>query len=104
MNPLSNLPPGVTNNDIERQAGTDFNRPTQKILELILSIPCLESRVDINSFVENGQFNPKDFFKCMRGMSHGEYVCGLFILNVWNPADAKRKYKFCDKKRNHIRP
>lgn len=61
---------------------------TEKIFKLINHFPCLRSKV------ENWQvkkFDPDLFLEIMTGASHGEHLCALFIVNVWNPAYAKKK-------------
>ena len=59
--------------------------PTQ-ITQLIRSFPCLRSKLP-NYAPE--PFDPDAFHELIGPWSHGERLCALFILNVWNPLYAK---------------
>jgi hypothetical protein len=37
------------------------------------------------------QFDPDRFFDRIKFMSGAEFACGIFLLNVWNPAEASIK-------------
>jgi len=60
--------------------------PTTQILALIESFPCLKKKLAGWSPKE---FDADVFYKMMDGWSHGEFLCGVFILNVWNPGHAR---------------
>ena len=64
-----------------------MERPTQIILRLARSFPCLERK--LRSWHPT-EFDPDQFYEIMTGASHGEVLCALFVLNVWNPADARK--------------
>jgi hypothetical protein len=59
--------------------------PTAQILELIASFPCLRNKV---RHYQPIQFDADHFWKLFAGASHGERLCALFILNIWNPGYA----------------
>lgn len=80
--------------------------PTNYILSLIRSFPCLRHKVTINTCTtqedtthckDDGQtarltelqFDADRFMRCFDTASKGERLCALFIVNVWNPAYAK---------------
>lgn len=62
--------------------------PTQKIMGLIRTIPCLSKRY---KGWNPEEFDPEAFYSLTIGMSHGEKLCALFILNVWNPSYARQR-------------
>ncbi len=61
--------------------------PSEHILEIARSFPCLEAK--LREWHPN-EFKPDHFRTMMAGWSHGEILCGLFILSLWNPAEAKQ--------------
>jgi hypothetical protein len=66
--------------------------PTEYILNLAREFPCLKAKFGNWS---PSEFDPDKFFTMLAGASHGEMLCGLFVLNVWNPGDAATKgWKF----------
>ena len=62
--------------------------PTEKILRIIGEFPCLRKKVGTWRPVE---FDADEFYAMLAGASHGEILCGLFVLNVWNPGYANTK-------------
>jgi hypothetical protein len=62
--------------------------PTDYILRLARSFPCLRSKI---MDYRPAKFDPDAFHALMDAWSHGERLCGLFVLNVWNPVAAKSK-------------
>ena len=62
--------------------------PTEKILAIIRSFPCLRGRF---GQWRPKEFKPDEFWKGTAGMSHGELLCAQFILNVWNSHYAQAK-------------
>lgn len=66
--------------------------PSQYIFALINEFPCLVSKM---RGWRDAEFDPDKFYAFTRGWSHGEKLCALFVLNVWNPGYAKqKKWKF----------
>ena len=65
-----------------------MERPTDKILKLARSFPCLERKL---CGWNPAEFDPDRFYRMMSGWSHGEQCCAMFVLNVWCPSDAKAK-------------
>jgi hypothetical protein len=65
-----------------------MNKPTATVLEIARAFPCLEAKLRC---CKPKEFNPDLFRSMMAGWSHGEILCGMFVLNVWNPVDAKQK-------------
>ena len=70
--------------------------PTDYIFTLINSFPCLRSKVKHLNVTEPHPLRPEEytfdadrFHRSMAGWSSGERLCGLFILNVWNPGYAR---------------
>jgi hypothetical protein len=64
------------------------NKPAKTILALIRTFPCLEKKL---RDWKPTDFDPDKLWPMMDGWSHGEILCGIFILNVWNPGYAKQK-------------
>lgn len=64
------------------------DRPTRLILEILRSFPCLRAK-----FGEwnPSKFRPDTFAAMLAGGSHGEILCGLFVLNIWNRSEANEK-------------
>jgi hypothetical protein len=62
--------------------------PSEKILNLIRSFPCLERKL---RDWHPKTFQPEPFYAMASGWSHGEQLCANFLLNVWNPGEAKEK-------------
>jgi len=56
------------------------------IVELVHSFPCLRGKYA--HLTPKNWASPK-FMHALRGASEGEYLAGLFIMNVWDPANAK---------------
>jgi hypothetical protein len=65
-----------------------MENPTEKILRIARSFPCLEKKL---AGWNPPAFDPDKFFQMMGGASHGEWLCAMFILNVWDPGGAKLK-------------
>ena len=65
-----------------------MDKPTQKILRLARSFPCLVAKLRNWNPTE---FDPDEFYVKFTGASHVEWLCALFVLNVWNPGDARQK-------------
>lgn len=65
-----------------------MDRATEKILRIARSFPCLEKKLQNWHPTE---FDPDQFYARMDGASHVEGLCALFVLAVWNPADARTK-------------
>jgi hypothetical protein len=63
--------------------------PDRIIWDLILSFPCLKPKFCTGPW--KGGFDPDKLFSAADYWSSGERLCVLFILNVWNPGDAKSK-------------
>lgn len=57
-------------------------------LEIARSFPCLQRKIRNWSPKE---FQPDAFQALASGWSHGEQLCVLFVLNVWNSDYAKEK-------------
>ena len=65
-----------------------MHKSTQTILRLARSFPCLHAKLrDWNPT----EFDPDQFYQKLTGASHGEWLCGLFVLNVWSQANARQK-------------
>ena len=62
-------------------------KATKIIVELIKSFPCLRKKLGSNWAPY--EFEPHLFRNMMDCWSHGEWMCGMFVLNVWNPGYAK---------------
>lgn len=62
--------------------------PIEYIWSLAYSFPCLRSKLPAK---RPDTFDPDAFYGRMCGWSHGEFRCGLFVLNVWNPYAARSK-------------
>jgi hypothetical protein len=75
-------------NPSEQKSSQLADRPTQKIMAIANSFPCLRIKIDDYRPVS---FDPDTFWRLMRGASPGERLCALFVLNVWNPSYAARK-------------
>jgi hypothetical protein len=65
-----------------------MKNPTEYIMQLIYEFPCLVKKVQPWIPME---FDPDKFHSMLTGSSHGERLCGLFVLNVWNPGYATSK-------------
>ena len=61
-------------------------KPTKTILELARTFPCLDIKL---RRWNPREFDSDNFAAMMSGWSHGEKLCGLFVLNVWDPERAK---------------
>jgi len=59
-----------------------MENPTEKILRIARSFPCLEKKL---AGWNPPAFDPDKFFRMMNGSSHGEWLCAMFVLNVWDP-------------------
>ncbi len=62
--------------------------PSEEIIALICSFPCLERKLQ---GWRPQVFDPDKFYAMTAGWSHGEQLCALFVLNVWNPGEAREK-------------
>jgi hypothetical protein len=62
--------------------------PTLLILTLARTFPCLFSKL---AGYNPTEFDPDAFHSMIAPWSHGERLCALFVLNVWNPGDARMK-------------
>lgn len=60
--------------------------PTRYILTLIQAFPCLRLKA---AHYQPERFDADEFWKLFDCASHGERLCALFILNVWNPGYAQ---------------
>lgn len=61
--------------------------PGAYIKALIATFPCL--RIKVGSYIESDEpFDADAFWNLFVGASHGERLCALFVLNVWNPGYA----------------
>ncbi len=67
---------------------TRFMTPTETILTLIRSFPCLDRKL---KNWNPKTFEPEQFYAMTSGWSHGEQLCADFVLNVWNPGEARTK-------------
>jgi hypothetical protein len=65
-----------------------MKNPTEYIFQLIAEFPCLSKKMGTWRPVE---FDADLFYAMLTGASHGEILCGLFVLNVWNPGYAAAK-------------
>jgi hypothetical protein len=65
-----------------------MENPTEKILRIARTFPCLDKKF---AGWNPPAFDPHKFFQMMRGASHGEWLCAMFILNVWDPGAARIK-------------
>jgi len=63
-------------------------RPTERILKIARSFPCLERKL---RHWHPPVFDPDKFFEMTSGWSHGELLCAAFVLVVWNPINAHEK-------------
>lgn len=88
-----------------------LNPATEQLLTLAATIPCLARKLgvrlvnepdtpclryspDVPWLVErHGElaFDPDKLHRCIGPWSDGEWLCAMFLLNVWNPANAKAK-------------
>lgn len=68
-----------------------MHKPTAEILSLIETFPCLRSKCFQYLHNPPQVFDPDEFWKLFYGASHGEKLCAIFILNVWNPGAADDK-------------
>jgi hypothetical protein len=64
--------------------------PEAHIWDLILSFPCLRGKFG-GQPAWGGRFDPDKLHETSGPWSHGERLCVLFVLNVWNPGDARAK-------------
>jgi len=65
-------------------------RSSEKFIwELIFSFPCL--RIKFGGRPWRHEFDPDKLYEAAGLWSHGEWMCVLFVLNVWNPGYAKQK-------------
>jgi hypothetical protein len=62
--------------------------PTAYITQLIHSFPCLDSK--LHDYYP-AEFDADKFHALMSGWSHGEILCAIFVLNVWNPGYAEQQ-------------
>ena len=62
--------------------------PTEYILALARSFPCLEPKL---RHWHPTQFDSNDFYWMIGGWSTSERHAALFILTVWNPGYARKK-------------
>ncbi len=72
------------------------DNPTNYILALTQSFPCLKRKVNIKACLEKSvhpepSFDPDKFMAQLDCASDGELLCALFVVNVWNPGYAKQK-------------
>jgi len=68
------------------------NQSTERILRLAKSFPCLARKLE---GWHPAEFDPEQFLALMDGWSHGELLCAMFIVSVWDPGSAKlRGWKF----------
>ena len=72
------------------------SKPTDYILALARSFPCLRRKLQHFDPTEPHPLRPDErtfdadrFYAAMAGWSRGEELCGLFVLNVWNPSYAR---------------
>jgi hypothetical protein len=61
--------------------------PTEKILVLARSFPCLERKLQ---GWQPREFDPDEFWRMTGGWSHGELLCAAFVVHVWNPGWAAK--------------
>ncbi len=63
--------------------------PSDQIMILLMSFPCLRNKLSAAKFGD--KFDPDLLHSQIGKWSHGEQLCALFCLNVWNPGYAKTK-------------
>jgi hypothetical protein len=62
------------------------NQSTERILKLARTFPCLATKL---AGWCPSQFDPEEFLSLTDGWSHGELLCAMFIVSVWDPGSAK---------------
>jgi hypothetical protein len=66
--------------------------PREYILALARTFPCLRKKLH---GMQPRHFDADKLYEASGPWSHGEQLCVLFILNVWNHSDARSKgYSF----------
>jgi len=70
-----------------------MHEPTRKIMELHNTFPCLKDMTlqAIESCKLQRRFDAVEYRDGMRSMSSGEFRCAMFVLNVWNPSEARAR-------------
>jgi hypothetical protein len=61
------------------------NQSTERILRLARSFPCLARKLE---GWHPAEFDPERFLALTDGWSHGELLCAMFIVSVWDPGSA----------------
>jgi hypothetical protein len=64
------------------------DKATDAVLKIARSFPALERKL---SNWNPPQFDPDALYNKISGWSHGEKLCAMFVLVIWDPAGAKAK-------------